>query len=550
MRARASRRPRPCWSAPAAAPSSAAHPQPRGAREHPPRRHGPARQDRHRHRGPDEPHRRDRRRGRRRDERAAARRRRRGRQRAPVARAVVAAAPARGLELPAVERFPRPAASAWRASSRAAGSWSARRRVPRPSAALEVPRRAARARAASWWRGAARRAAPSRSPTRSSPTLARRVAALRALGLRPVLLTGDAAAPARAVAAEVGIDATRDRRACCPRARWPRSGGCRPRGTSSRWSATASTTPPALAQADLGIAMGSGTDVAVEAGDLTLVRADLRRWPTRSGSRARTLATIKVNLFWAFAYNVAAIPLAARRAAHPMIAAGGDGLQQRLRGDEQPAPAPLHSPTLTTTRRPPPPPSTSASEPAPGSAAARHRGQAHRDAIASYPGPSSRSISLISPAPGLTSADFRPVGQDVEAEVGGRVRGVHPVPAQAAGDHGTVDLGRPAARRTPAARPSQMSCSPRFTAVGHGALGRPGERAHRSISIIADVPATRAAAWSARYSAGSPARVAADSKARARSRTHRPRDASTPRPAASSSAVSPPAASPAWSDQA
>ena len=141
------------------------------------------------------------------------------------------------------------------------------------------------------------------------PTSAEAVAQLRALGLRPVLLTGDNLAPAEAVAAEVGIDRRCSPR-CCRPTRSTSSRACRPRARSSRWSATGSTTPPALAQADLGLAMGTGTDVAIEASDLTLVRGDLRAAADAIRLSRRTLGTIKGNLFWAFAYNVAAIPLA------------------------------------------------------------------------------------------------------------------------------------------------------------------------------------------------------------------------------------------------
>ena len=88
-----------------------------------------------------------------------------------------------------------------------------------------------------------------------------------------------------------------------------------------RWSATGSTTAAALAQADLGLAMGTGTDAAIEASDLTLVRGELLAVPDAILLSRRTLATIKGNLFWAFGYNTAAIPLAALGFLNPLIAA-------------------------------------------------------------------------------------------------------------------------------------------------------------------------------------------------------------------------------------
>ena len=101
----------------------------------------------------------------------------------------------------------------------------------------------------------------------------------------------------------------------------------------------------ALAAADLGIAMGTGTDVAIEASDLTSCWATAAPTcaprPTRSRSSRATLRTIKGNLFWAFAYNVAMIPLAAAGVVSPDAGRGRDGALQRVRGDEQPAPVPL-----------------------------------------------------------------------------------------------------------------------------------------------------------------------------------------------------------------
>ena len=100
---------------------------------------------------------------------------------------------------------------------------------------------------------------------------------------------------------------------------------------------------PALVQADLGIAIGSGTDVAIESSDITLLSADLDGVPTAIRLSRRTFRTILQNLGWAFGYNVAAIPLAVAGAAQPRHRRRGHGLLQRLGRDQQPAPGPLPS---------------------------------------------------------------------------------------------------------------------------------------------------------------------------------------------------------------
>jgi P-type Cu+ transporter len=149
-------------------------------------------------------------------------------------------------------------------------------------------------------------------------TSAEAVASLKALGLRPVLLTGDNTATARAVAAEVGIDEViaevlpSDKAAVVRR--------LQSEGRVVAMVGDGVNDAPALAQADLGLALGTGTDVAIEASDLTLVSGDLRAAADAIRLSRRTLATIKGNLFWAFAYNVAALPLAAAGYLSPLIA--------------------------------------------------------------------------------------------------------------------------------------------------------------------------------------------------------------------------------------
>ena len=150
------------------------------------------------------------------------------------------------------------------------------------------------------------------------PTSAEAVARLRALGLRPVLLTGDNAAAARTVAAEVGVDEVIAD--VLPADKVDVIKRLQDEGRVVAMVGDGVNDAAALAQADLGLAMGTGTDVAIEAADITLVRGDLRAAVDAVRLSRSTLRTIRGNLFWAFAYNVAALPLAAAGLLNPMIA--------------------------------------------------------------------------------------------------------------------------------------------------------------------------------------------------------------------------------------
>jgi Cu+-exporting ATPase len=153
------------------------------------------------------------------------------------------------------------------------------------------------------------------------PTSPEAIDQLRALDLRPVLLTGDNERAARAVAAQVGIAEPGDVVAeVMPEDKVDVVRRLQAEGRVVAMVGDGVNDAAALAQADLGLAMGTGTDVAIEASDLTLVRGDLRAAADAIRLSRRTLATIKGNLFWAFAYNVAALPLAASGLLNPMIA--------------------------------------------------------------------------------------------------------------------------------------------------------------------------------------------------------------------------------------
>ncbi|HEX3780940.1 MAG TPA: heavy metal translocating P-type ATPase [Pseudonocardiaceae bacterium] len=151
------------------------------------------------------------------------------------------------------------------------------------------------------------------------PTSAAAIRALRDLGLRPMLLTGDNATVASTVAATVGIEGEDVIAGVLPAEKVDVIRGLQATGRVVAMVGDGVNDAPALAAADLGLAMGTGTDVAIEAGDLTLVRGDLRVAADAIRLARQTLRIIKGNLFWAFAYNVAALPLAALGVLNPMI---------------------------------------------------------------------------------------------------------------------------------------------------------------------------------------------------------------------------------------
>jgi Cu+-exporting ATPase len=202
--------------------------------------------------------------------------------------------------------------------------------------ALETAQAAGRTAVAAAWDGQVRALLVVADTTK--PTSAEAVARLRELGLRPVLLTGDNAATAHSVAAAVGIDEVTAEVLPSEKADVVRR--LQDEGRVVAMVGDGVNDAPALAQADLGLAIGTGTDVAIEASDLTLVSGDLRAAGDAIRLSRRTLGTIKGNLFWAFAYNVAALPLAALGYLNPLVAGAAMALSSifvvsnslRLRG--------------------------------------------------------------------------------------------------------------------------------------------------------------------------------------------------------------------------
>jgi Cu+-exporting ATPase len=182
--------------------------------------------------------------------------------------------------------------------------------------ALERAQAAGRTAVAASWDGRARAIVSVADTVR--PSSAPAIARLRALGLRPLLLTGDTRQTAEAVAREVGVDEVVAE--VLPAEKVAVIRRLQAEGHVVAMVGDGVNDAPALAQADLGLAIGSGADVAIEASDLTLVRGDLSSAADAIRLSRRTLGTIRVNLFWAFAYNVLALPLAALGYLDPIIA--------------------------------------------------------------------------------------------------------------------------------------------------------------------------------------------------------------------------------------
>ncbi|MGW6858719.1 heavy metal translocating P-type ATPase [Streptomyces xanthophaeus] len=243
----------------------------------------------------------------------------------PIARAVATGAAARAGVLPVPENFENLAGLGVQGVVEGHAVLVGRERLL-ADWSIELPAALAEAKAAAEaegatavlvaWDGAARGVLTVADAVKE--TSAEAVTRLRALGLTPVLLTGDNKAVAETVARAVGIDEVIAE--VLPQDKADVVRGLQAQGRTVAMVGDGVNDAAALAQADLGLAMGTGTDAAIEAGDLTLVRGDLLVAADAIRLSRRTLAVIKGNLFWAFGYNVAALPLAAAGLLNPMIA--------------------------------------------------------------------------------------------------------------------------------------------------------------------------------------------------------------------------------------
>ncbi|MFF8730408.1 heavy metal translocating P-type ATPase [Streptomyces sp. NPDC015171] len=239
----------------------------------------------------------------------------------PVARAIAAGAEERAGALPAVERFENVPGRGvrGRVDGREVAVGRLYDEVPEELArAAREAEREGRTAVVAGWDGKARGVLAVADAVKE--TSAEAVRELRALGLTPVLLTGDNRTVAEAVAKTVGIDAAQVYAEVLPEDKVDVVRRLQREGRTVAMVGDGVNDAAALATADLGLAMGTGTDAAIEAGDLTLVRGDLRVAADAIRLSRRTLTTIKGNLVWAFGYNVAALPLAAAGLLNPMIA--------------------------------------------------------------------------------------------------------------------------------------------------------------------------------------------------------------------------------------
>jgi Cu+-exporting ATPase len=244
----------------------------------------------------------------------------------PIARAVASGARDRGVQLSAPASFENLAGSGVRGAVDGVEVTVGRRELVGPAhRALEHDVAAAEAEGRTVvfaaWDGAVRGALVVADTVKGTSREA--LAELHELGLETVMVTGDQQAAAETVARDVGID--RVIAGVLPGQKVEVVRGLQQHGRRVAVVGDGVNDAPALAQGDLGIAIGTGTDVAIEASDLTLVAGDLRAAADAVALSRRTLTTIKGNLFWAFAYNVAAIPLAAVGLLNPVIAAAAMG---------------------------------------------------------------------------------------------------------------------------------------------------------------------------------------------------------------------------------